>query len=1428
MYGPPTKRALRSNEENGPPTGTWLAKLWTFLRLEYEQKCKELGADRVTAKEIVQPLDDWCLLPVKASLTNNNVTSGASGDWDRFLVPLGRAADVLDYSQVGIMSQPVRRCLTKLGVPELDTEILEVSCGRHHPNVNSSFPRLLVSTLDDPRAVIRALYHVSVTQASPLSRDECFVLLRYFADLVDTWRDDVDLCTMLRSACIHVTVSGDVVSLSAASQVYTLSENVASQCDLNAWRLRYGTVFLLHNPALIYAYEVLGCRSISVLQLYIDFIFAEFNTFEPPARQKYLEFLRDVYLVRASPSDRATVLEALRKLEFVARADGSYCLPEMLCDPYHPVFKQMLAKDDMAFPAAPFNEFKWLELLRLVGLQTEISAESFVQFATLVAFEVETFGASEGTFEKSRTLMVHLLRMTDLLFRSVLDSIADIRFIPAARGSSILHKIHPPFQEQKRDGDDRFTPKYITFHEGMLERYEPLVWTSAYLLPEWANPYRFCDSDVGSYDGMPAAEYWREVASRLRIPDKPPVSVVIDHVLNLCGQGRKGSPAGHSEEVKTYMRADIMKKTYRYLHCETANADDETRQQLVDRLSGTACVVFDLGRSFLKPSQIAVNLFDEDQLVPYLYRLPSELGEFRELFVRLGAAYHATPIQYATVLKNLNEHASSKRLHPNELRLAFKAVRGLFKSLARTKESADMLLSLGELYLPTDNGKLGSSADVVFVDRMSWLDRILDINRDLLVNLGECGLVPVDESYSETLGLLPKDLRPSSLTAVVRETLCERYAGSQVVSSLAEKLRGQVGSRSFTAGLIRLIRHEHKRSGHKVKMSVLDAIRRRLECLEVYTVDRVVTYLLDIATGQPLSSSEADTTCFVEQRPTTSADDDSEPAYVVYISKLIGADSEELQALMADVVNEISGKLLKNSVHYIRPMLSCAPHAISRTLDRLRVRPDHGSVTDDDWRRTALPNPGSFVPVEDHHLLREDFEEFDDGEYVGYELDDEAQNNSMFGDMTIVYAIVIKKMCVNGQVADDVNHDRRADDERLLMVNGCENGKMLNRTNSSGYQNHHHNGAGSVLNESYLINIGDDKPPVVAPSTSLYRFHRVEVFTTSAGSPVPKLSPSGSSKLSPKISPTIYADRTVFEPAETTPRPQLQLTVYPHRAGSSQNQGQQTARSRPPGNLRNGGRRGQDQFEFDGGTTVDEDVNDVYVEQDWATREDSVKHDVTGALDAAWQLPDAQRRKVVRRLLLRWHPDKNIDDQDFATVITQHIRAELDRLEGRLDADDDDLPEGYSADPRNPFAGSESFRRNFASAFRFFFDQMNSRAREHRTQRERYRENFAREYATNTSSFFAGGGTSNVPPPSFASCNPQPAQARRFLRQAQEDLRSAGHDLNAEEPSYEWVTFKVYQVCLSTLITVILSACLSMPVAVINGVQINKALFFLS
>ena len=176
------------------------------------------------------------------------------------------------------------------------------------------------------------------------------------------------------------------------------------------------------------------------------------------------------------------------------------------------------------------------------------------------------------------------------------------------------------------------------------------------------------------------------------------------------------------------------------------------------------------------------------------------------------------------------------------------------------------------------------------------------------------------------------------------------------------------------------------------------------------------------------------------------------------------------------------------------------------------------------------------------------------------------------------------------------------------------------------------------------------------------------------------------------------------------------------------------------------------------------------------------------ALEEAWQLTEKERKKVIKRLLLKWHPDKNIGNEVFSTGITQFIQSEIDRLE-------QGLPRPVHVDmsnftPGNPFAGSQNFQRNFEEAYKFFFDQMNSRAKEHKKHRERYKENFSREYTSTKTEY-----NFDVPP-SFSSTNPQPSAAKNFFRQAEEDLRSADNDFLGLRggPAYDWVCFKAHQV----------------------------------
>ena len=82
---------------------------------------------------------------------------------------------------------------------------------------------------------------------------------------------------------------------------------------------------------------------------------------------------------------------------------------------------------------------------------------------------------------------------------------------------------------------------------------------------------------------------------------------------------------------------------------------------------------------------------------------------------------------------------------------------------------------------------------------------------------------------------------------------------------------------------------------------------------------------------------------------------------------------------------ELYGEFLGKRAGLIYQMLQCHPREIWPLLDSLKIRADNSYL---EKRAKIYPTAGSFIPLEDHHLLNEDFEDCDPGDYVGYELDD--------------------------------------------------------------------------------------------------------------------------------------------------------------------------------------------------------------------------------------------------------------------------------------------------------------------------------------------------------------------------------------------------------------------------------------------------------
>ena len=165
----------------------------------------------------------------------------------------------------------------------------------------------------------------------------------------------------------------------------------------------------------------------------------------------------------------------------------------------------------------------------------------------------------------------------------------------------------------------------------------------------------------------------------------------------------------------------------------------------------------------------------------------------------------------------------------------------------------------------------------------------------------------------------------------------------------------------------------------------------------------------------------------------------------VYIEVSTGID-ETISTLVTNIIVEMYGEFLGMKTYVIPEMLRCPPAKIWSLLDVMGIRKD------DSYNAAQMeiyPEPGTLIPIEDHHLLNDAFEEFEPGDYVGYQLDDPSLDQRE-GAATYIYAIVVEEV---------TNEDE------------------------------------SVLSKAYRINIGHDKELVVVSAANLHKFHRLkEIF----------------------------------------------------------------------------------------------------------------------------------------------------------------------------------------------------------------------------------------------------------------------------------------------------------------------------------------------
>eukprot|EP00731_Ephydatia_muelleri_P012474 Em0006g1368a len=177
-----------------------------------------------------------------------------------------------------------------------------------------------------------------------------------------------------------------------------------------------------------------------------------------------------------------------------------------------------------------------------------------------------------------------------------------------------------------------------------------------------------------------------------------------------------------------------------------------------------------------------------------------------------------------------------------------------------------------------------------------------------------------------------------------------------------------------------------------------------------------------------------------------------------------------------------------------------------------------------------------------------------------------------------------------------------------------------------------------------------------------------------------------------------------------------------------------------------------------------------------------------------WRLPEDDRRKAVKRLYLKWHPDKNPDQVQLAEQVFKFLKRQVDRLETGLPLED---PTTQNPS-KNTASSTQQGHSNFWQAYYNHWDEtVHNHQRSWHNEHKYRRRNRHRGYG-------GGGGGRSYDFWSQPTWHPTPNREEgcKWLQQAEADMEVLQILYNATDTTRSacsYVCFLAYEVVCKAL-----------------------------
>ncbi|KAJ7380165.1 hypothetical protein OS493_010876 [Desmophyllum pertusum] len=534
--------------QKATPNQRWIFRVWVFLHEILRDVLNDANMDEeskvLNIKTALEPLSNWSILPVTEAKSVQRWTTLLSFLQSRMppplqhiLVPLGRAASVLDFKTADSTSMKLVDVLRKLGLPELNSSVLSTASSgtSMYSSLNSvSLACMMVSSLKVPSSLLTSLDQKMDLDPQSLrgrlESQECITILEYFSRSVRSLRAD-DRTTLQRLPFYQAT-NGGMIQLDDR-KVCVLPIGIPRN-EIDVLERALSVIFLESWSSLSELFKFLELQCVSAVDVYCTFILAKFSILSKEARHCHLEYIRKSIVENPSTKDgdKQRILQCLSNTPLVPSADGALKTASCFYDPEIDVFHIMLPES--MFPSKPLNSPEWLMFLRNIGLVHKVTKDDFKRFATEVAHEA-ALAPNENTCKKSKVLVSHLMHRHNVVAEGLLQCICDIRFVAGEPVREALRALCLPF-----GGVVGRQIPFVAFKGAVPADQAEIVWTKARFLPWWAVP-RSRRQELNRPPRVPIDVYCNAFVTQLQIVEKPSVDLVVSHCQNICLQLSRNS-----------------------------------------------------------------------------------------------------------------------------------------------------------------------------------------------------------------------------------------------------------------------------------------------------------------------------------------------------------------------------------------------------------------------------------------------------------------------------------------------------------------------------------------------------------------------------------------------------------------------------------------------------------------------------------------------------------------------------------------------------------------------------------------------------------------------------------------------------------------------------------------------------------------------